>query len=92
MHVATLWNITLATDPLFAAIVVSVFNVTAPLTELPVVGGLTPSTNYIARAKYYADDGSESAWSASVPFTTLATNTIDQPGTFATADQGCSDC
>ena len=92
MHVATLWQITTAADTLFASVLVSVFDTTPPLTSVPAIGGLMPSTDYLARAQYYADDGTISAWSATVPFTTLANNTIDQPGTFAPADQGCSDC
>lgn len=78
-HVATLWQITLATDPLFAAPVLTKFT-TTQLTTMPFSGlVLLPLTNYLARAAYYSDDAAVSAFSASVPFTTLADGTIPVP-------------
>lgn len=80
MHIATLWQITLATDPTFAAPVLSLFSVTA-LLILPFSGLiLLPSTNYLARAKYYDDAGNSSSFGAATPFTTLANGTIPVPG------------
>lgn len=78
-HVATLWQITLATDPLFAAPVASIFS-TTHLTTLPFSGlVLLPSTNYLARAAYYSDTATVSPFGASVAFTTLADGTIPVP-------------
>lgn len=77
-HAATLWQITLDSDPTFASPVLGLFT-TTQLTSLPFSGlVLTPSTNYLARATYY-DDMGNSAVSASVPFTTLADGTIPVP-------------
>jgi hypothetical protein len=78
-HVATLWQITLATDPTFAAPVLTKFT-TTQLTTLPFSGiVLLPLTNYLARAAYYSDTATVSPFGASVPFTTLADGTIPVP-------------
>ena len=55
------------------------------------ITGLTASTNYVVRVKSVCDASNESAWSAEVPFTTLAgdittytiTATATGPGTIA---------
>lgn len=79
MHIATLWQIALATDPAFAAPVFTKFT-TTQLTTMPFSGlVLLPSTNYLARAAYYDDEGRVSPFSDGVPFTTLANGTIPVP-------------
>lgn len=83
-HGQTQWQITLATDPTFAAPVVDV--TTDHFLELiPVLLGLMVSTNYICRTKYFDDSTPtpfESAWSPAVPFTTLPADLIPPPGQF----------
>jgi len=91
VHAATLWQITLATDTLWATPVFSSFT-TLLLTAIPFIDGLLPATNYIARVAYYDNLGATAGFSADFPFTTLAADLIDPPGSFAQADQGCSDC
>lgn len=77
-HAASLWQITLDTDPGFLTPVVSEFT-TTQLTEFPFSGlVLTPSTDYLARVTYY-DELGNSGESAVVPFTTLADGTIPVP-------------
>ncbi len=86
MHIATLWEITLATDPGFLSPVVSIFTTTQLIT-LPFSGTvLIPLTNYLARAKYYEDNGDVSPFGAATPFTTLANGTIPVPVTTEWAD------
>ena len=93
MHIASRWQIALATDPTFAAPVYELFTTEASeLTEVPFIDGLTPSTNYLARVAYYDENITTVGFSASFPFTTLAADLIDPPGSFVQADQGCSDC
>lgn len=81
-HGATQWQITLDTDPTFAAPVVDVL--TDHFLELiPVLLGLTISTDYICRTKYFDNTTPtpfESDWSASFPFTTLPADLIPPPG------------
>lgn len=78
-HVATLWQIALATDPDFLAPVFTKFT-TTQLTTMPFSGlVLLPSTNYLARAAYYSDDPAVSAFGAATPFTTLADGTVPVP-------------
>lgn len=80
-HVATIWQITLATDPAFAAPVLSLFT-TTQLTTLPFSGLiLLPSTNYLARAAYVGDGSNPnvSPFGTATPFTTLANGTIPVP-------------
>lgn len=78
-HVATLWQITLDSDPTFAAPVVTIFS-TVYLTDLPFSGlELEPSTNYLARAAYYTDEATVSPFGAATAFTTLADGTIPVP-------------
>lgn len=81
MHVASLWHVALATDPTFTTIVASAFRSgTVTLVESGILSGLTVSTNYIARVRYYDDLGNVSAWSDSFAFTTLGANTQPEPG------------
>lgn len=94
MHIATIWQITLESDIDWMDPVATVISFTF-LTEIPYIGGLLPSTDYMARARYISDsggDGSVSAWGDPTLFTTLAANTIPEPGTFVPAEQGCADC
>ena len=78
-HVATLWRITLASDPTFSAPVFTKFT-TTQLTSMPFSGlVLLPLTDYIADAAYYSDTGTVSPFGASVAFTTLADGTIPVP-------------
>lgn len=91
MHAATLWQITLATDAIWASPVISIFT-TIDLTLISFIDGLTPSTSYIARVAYYDNLGATVGFSADFPFTTLAADAVDPPGSFAEAEQGCSDC
>lgn len=80
MHVATRWEITLATDPNFLNIVLVVFSLAPNLTNLPFTDQvLTPSTNYLARATYFDNVGNSSTGPATA-FTTLANGTIPYPG------------
>lgn len=83
MHAATVWQIALATDPDFLAPVASEFDVTEPLTEIPVISGLTPATDYLARARYIDDDGESSDFGPATAFTTLAEDTVQEPGVWA---------
>lgn len=80
MHVASIWQIALATDPTFSSPVASVLDTDAPFTSIPAITGLTPSTNYLARVRYIDDLGAFSDWSDAVAFTTLAENTVPEPG------------
>lgn len=79
IHVATVWQIALATDQLFAAPVASVFTTTDLLT-IPSIAGLTPLIDYLARANFLFDDSSSSGFGASTAFTTLAADLIPDPG------------
>ena len=80
MHAASFWEITLATDPLFAATVLGQFTVAPNLMVLPFTAQvLIPSTNYLARVTYF-DDLGNSTTGAATPFTTLADGTIPYAG------------
>lgn len=90
MHAATIWQIALAADTTFSSPVADIF--TAEDLVLITIDGLTPSTAYIARARYVDDSGTLSDWSESVSFTTLDENGTPEPGSFTATSQGCGGC
>lgn len=70
-HLASQWQITLDTDPTFLAPVVDTGWNCSDLTSR-IQTGLTPSTDYLVRVRYIADDGTMSPWSDGVAFSTSA--------------------
>lgn len=78
IHIATIWQIALATDPIFAAPVASVIS-TEDLISIPAISGLLPLTDYLARANFLFDDVTISGFGANTPFTTLEFNLIPDP-------------
>jgi len=89
-HVATLWEVTLAADTGFLTPVIQDFTSTY-LTQYDAIG-LLVGTDYIIRATYFFDDGSNTGPGAATAFTTLAANTEPEPGSFEFATQGCGAC
>ena len=78
-QIGTHWQLTLATDPTFAAPVqdLETFNPLQFVEWIPL--GLIPETDYLTRAALIDDIEGEGPFSDGVPFTTLAVNIEPEP-------------
>ena len=80
-HQASSWEISTLDDSTFSAPVITSYNSTTNLTSWDVTG-LSPSTQYRIRVKYFGTVITESAWSGAVGFATVS-NYAD-PGLYFT--------